>query len=235
MLSLYYLIVYKPLFNILILLYEVIPGHDFGIAVILLTLFVKLIFYPLGKKAFRSQKLLQQLQPKIKQIQQKYKNDREKQMIEIMNLYKKEKVNPFSGCLPLLLQLPILIALFQLFRQEISLEDLKFLYNFTPTPSFPINYSFLGIINLNHPSIFLALLTGIFQFIQSKMSFFDSSLSSKPSTSFDLSKILQKQTIYFYPFLTFFILLKLPSAIALYWLVSTIFTIFQQYIIFKKT
>src|SRR3989339_247837 len=88
---------YQPLFNLLVLLYNYIPGHDFGIAIILLTLLIRFILYPLSVKAFDSQRTIQKIQPQIQEIQKKYKDDKEKQAKETMEIYKKEKINPFSG------------------------------------------------------------------------------------------------------------------------------------------
>jgi len=90
-------ILYQPLFNALVLLYEFLPGHDFGIAIIVLTILIRLLFFPLMAKSLKSQKTLTELQPKIRDIQQKYKKDKERQAKEIMELYQREKMNPFGG------------------------------------------------------------------------------------------------------------------------------------------
>src|SRR4030042_4633723 len=103
-------ILYRPLFNGLIFLYNSIPYHDFGVAIILLTLIIRFVLYPLNQKAMRSQKALNELQPQIKEIQTKHKNDRAKQSQSLMDLYKANNINPASGCLPILIQLPVLIA-----------------------------------------------------------------------------------------------------------------------------
>jgi len=234
LINLFNLILYKPLFNILILLYQYLPGQDFGIAVILLTILIKVLFYPLGIKAIKSQKVLQGLQPKIQEIQKKYKGDKEKQTRAMMELYQKEKINPFSGCLPLLIQLPILIALYQVFRKGLVPEEMVNLYYFVPNPG-QINPSFLGVINLSQPLLILAVLAGIFQFIQTKMGTPKTSrVEKKKGQMAQFSVMMQKQTLYFFPIFTFFILLRLPSAIGLYWIVTTLFSIGQQYFIFRK-
>ena len=93
--SLFDTIFYKPLFNILILFYQFLPGHDFGVAVILLTILIRLLLYPLGAAAVRSQKVFQDIQPKIREIQKKYKDDKEKQLQATLELYKETKINPF--------------------------------------------------------------------------------------------------------------------------------------------
>lgn len=229
-------ILYQPLFNVLVLLYQYLPGRDFGMAVIVLTILIKVLFYPLGNKAIRSQKVLQDAQPKIQEIQKRYKDDKEKQMKETIEFYKKEKINPFSGCLPLLIQLPILIALYQVFWKGLQPEQMNYLYSFVANPGL-IDPHFLGIINLQKPNVVLAFLAGISQFVQSKMT-----LPKTPHQKFGggqaqktgLQGLFQKQMLYFFPFFTVLILWNLPSAIGLYWLVTTIFSIIQQHFAFKK-
>jgi len=148
---------YRPLFNALVLIYTYLPGADFGVAIVLLTVAIKLIVYPLNTKTIKSQKALTEIQPKIKEIQEKYKDDKEKQAQEMMLLYKEKKVNPLSGCLPVLIQFPIIIALYRVFWGGLDPEKLSFLYSFVPNPG-EISSMFLGFLNLGEPNIFLALL-----------------------------------------------------------------------------
>lgn len=228
--NLFNTILYQPLFNALVLLYEYLPGHDFGIAVIVLTVLIKIIFYPLGIQAIRSQKVLSELQPKIKEIQEKFKDDKEKQGRAMMELYQKEKINPFSGCLPLLIQLPILIALYRVFWKGFQSGQMTHLYGFVPHPGV-ISPTFLGLVNLAEPSIVLAILAGIFQFWQSKMLAPKTKTTQKGTPEF--SQMIQKQMLYFFPIFTVFILLKLPAAVGLYWIVAVLFSIIQQRFILK--
>ena len=223
------LIIYQPLFNALVLFYQILPGRDFGIAIIVLTILIKIIFYPLAVKAIKSQKALSELQPKIKEIQNKYKQDKEKQAKEIIALYKKEKVNPFSGLLPLLIQLPVLIGLFQVFMRGFSPEQMIYLYDFVSNPG-QVNLSFLGLLNLGEPSLLLAVFAGVCQFFQAKMII----PRQKTGKEKDFSSIMQKQMLYFLPIFTVFILWRLPSAIGLYWMVTSLFTIVQQRFIISK-
>jgi len=223
-------ILYQPLLNILVLFYLYIPGHDFGVAVIALTVLIKLIFYPLGSKAIRSQRALSALQPKMKEIQEKYKDNKEQQTKEMMALYKREKINPFSGCLPILIQLPVLLALYRVFWYGLNPEQMTLLYNFVPLPGV-INPSFLGLVNLAEPSILLAVIAGILQFIQIRTSM----PPKKVTKGSNVSDHMQKQMQFFMPVFMVIILFKLPSAIGLYWVTTTIFTIIQQYCILKKT
>lgn len=230
------IVLYQPLFNALILIYEYIPGHDFGISVIILTVLTRVIFYPLGIKAIKSQKAMSELQPKIKEIKEKYKNDKDKEMKATLELYKQAKINPFSGCLPLLIQLPILIALYQVFWRGLQPETMAYLYSFVPNPGL-INPNFLGIFNLAESSIALAIFAGILQFVQTKMTLPKASLSK--SKGADFSQMFQMQMVYFFPIFTVYILSplspwNLPSAIALYWIVTTLFSIGQQFLVFSK-
>jgi len=224
-------ILYRPLLNILVLLYEYLPGHDFGVAVIVLTILIKFLFYPLGIKAIESQKALSGLQPKMKEIQEKYKDNKEQQTKEIMGLYKKEKINPFSGCLPVLIQLPVLIALYRVFWSGLQPEQMALLYNFVSLPG-TINPTFFGIVDLAKPNLIIAFLAGIFQFIQIKKATPKSKKDKKQAPGF--SGQMQKQMQYFMPAFMVLILFRLPSAVGLYLLTTTLFTIVQQYVIFRK-
>ena len=231
--NLFYLIFYQPLLNVLILLYQYLPGQDFGVAIIFLTILIRILFYPLTSQTIKSQKALEDFQSKVREIQEKYKKNKEEQAKAMMEFYQKEKVNPFSGCLPLLIQLPILIALYQVFQKGLAIEEMTNLYSFVPQPT-QINPFFLGILNLIQPNLVLAILAGIFQFLQTKMTIPKNSKTERkeiPMARF--SQMMQKQMLYFFPFFTFLFLWRLPAAIALYWLVTTLLSIIQQYLIFK--
>jgi len=228
-------LLYNPLFNILVLLYLYLPGHDFGVAVIVLTVVIRIILYPLMAKSLKSQKVLSELQPKMQEIQQKYKNDKEKQTKEMMALYQKEKINPFGGCLPLLIQFPILVALYRVFYRGIGPDTMHHLYGFVPNPG-TINPTFFGLINLSQPSIALAVLAGIVQFFQSKtMTPQIKKPQGEKGQMNQFSEIMQKEMLYFFPIFTVFILWRLPSAIGLYWILTGLFSIYQQYLINRQT
>lgn len=224
-------VLYLPLFNALIWLYNVIPGNDLGIAIVALTVLIRFILYPLSRKAIRSQKIMSELQPKIKEVQKKYKN-KEEQMRQTMALYKKHKINPVAGCLPILIQLPILLALYRVFFTGISdPEKLNNLYSFVAQPE-SLNVIFLGLIDLSQRSIVLALLAGFFQFIQSKMIMPKKGFGQKQMKigNIDFSSLMGQQMTYFMPLITIFIAWNLPAALPLYWIVITIFGIIQQYL-----
>src|SRR3989338_2273117 len=121
---------YRPLFNLLVFLYNTVSFSDVGLAIIILTVIIRLILWPLSQKAIRSQKSLQDLQPRIKEIQAKHKDNKALQSQELMALYKENKVNPLSGCLPIIVQFPILIALYRVFLKGFDTATLALLYPF---------------------------------------------------------------------------------------------------------
>jgi len=232
------LILYQPLFNALILLYQFLPGHDFGVAVIALTILIRLFLSPLMIQSLKSQKALSGLQEKVQEIQRKHNKDKEKQAKEIMMLYQEEKINPLAGFLPLLIQLPILIALYRVFWSGLQPEQIYHLYSFVPKPEL-INPSFLGILDLSQPSFVLAVFAGISQFFQSKVmsssqiSGAGQALKEKNQAA-QVSKQVSKQMLYFFPIFTILILLRLPAAVGLYWVITILFSIFQQRLVFKS-
>ncbi len=225
---------YQPLFNILIVLYQYLPGRDFGVAVIALTVLIRLLLYPLVAESIRVQKITTQIQPKVKEIQEKYKNDKEKQALLTMELWKEYKVNPLSSFLFLLIQLPILWALYRVFWNGFKDGALAMLYGFVPSPGI-INPMFFGLIDLSRSYPAFAVAAGILQYFQVKM------MLPKPvedkkekSQTEQFASMMQTQSLYVFPVITVVIFWGLPAALGLYWVVTSIFSIIQQYYILKK-
>jgi len=241
LIDIFYTVLYQPFFNALILLYEHFPLHDFGIAIILLTIIIRLILYPLMGKSIKAQKAMAELQPKIQAIQKKYEKDKETQAKEIMALYQREKINPLGGCLPVLVQLPVFIALFYLLKDfGNGLDNSRFLYSFISIPGgMPSELFFLGIINLAVASLPLAIIVGITQLVQSKMLSFgakkDKKEEGKQNDSMaQMTSIMQGPMLYLFSFFAAIVCLQLPSAIALYWATNNLFSIVQQKLILAK-
>ncbi len=225
---------YQPILNLLVFLYNIVPGHDLGIAIILLTIIVKLVLWPLSRKSIKSQKALQDLQPKIEEIKKKYADNKEEMGRAMMELYRKSKVNPFSSCLPLLIQLPFFIAIFRVFRDGFANGALDLVYPFISRPEV-INSVSLGLFDLSQPNKILAVLAGIAQFVQTHMmSRQRPEIKSEGSKDENMMAIMNKQMMYMMPVLTIVIGFTLPGGLALYWLTTTILTIIQQFYIFKK-
>lgn len=230
MLTLYHELLFRPLLNALIAIYNNLPVADMGLAIIVLTLAVRFLLYPLSKKAIRSQFELKKLQPQIAETQKKYK-DKQEQAKAMMALYQEHKINPFSGCLPILIQLPILIALYRVFLKGFDPKNFNGLYSFVSHPT-SINVLFLGVTNLSQASLVLALLAGVSQFFQTKMI-----IPAKPAAGGerDFSSMMNQQMLYVMPVLTVFIAMSLPAALALFWFVTNVFSIAQQYMFAKHT
>ncbi|OGF25733.1 hypothetical protein A2303_07080 [Candidatus Falkowbacteria bacterium RIFOXYB2_FULL_47_14] len=224
---------YQPIFNLVIFLYNIVPGHDLGVVIILLTIIIKLLLLPLSKKALKSQKALQDLQPHIEEIKKKYKDRKDEMGRAMMELYKNNKVNPLSSCLPLLIQLPFLWAVFRVFSN--GFENLDLVYSFIQKPEI-INYISFGFIDLQKRNITFAVLAGLAQFWQSKMMMTKRpAVKSSGARDEDMMSIMNKQMLYFMPFMTVFIGMSFPGGLALYWLVTTLLTGLQQLFIFRKS
>jgi len=227
----------QPMFNALIGIYNVVPG-DFGIAIVILTVLIKLILWPLTGKSLESQKAMQEIQPKLDELKVKFKDDKEGQAKATMALYKEEKVNPFSSCLPLIVQLPILLALFNVLRRGATDPELMAsLYGFIQQPEI-IHNVFIGLIDLSERSIPLAILAGIAQYVQAKM------LESRRPPK-DLAKkegakdeamaaTMAKSMTYTMPLITVVFGATLPGGVALYWFTSNVISVIQQYLVFHK-
>ena len=234
MMEIYNTILYQPLLNLLVFLYNTIPFHDIGLAIILLTVIIRLILFPLSKQSIKAQKSLADLQPKMEEIKLKYKDDKEGMSKAMMQLYSENKVNPFSSCLPLLIQFPLLIAVYQVFKNGLKSENLNMLYSFINNPG-TINSMSLGFIDLAVPNIFLAVLAGVAQFIQVKMLPMQKPPVKTPGSKDEsIMTSLNKNMTYMMPIMTVFIGMQLPSGLSLYWLLTTLLTILQQYLLFRK-
>lgn len=226
MIEFYNLILYRPLFNAVMFLYNIIPGHDFGLAIIALTVVIRLTFFPLSVRTIRSQRALSKINPKIKEIKEKFKNNAQAQSAAIMNLYKEHKVNPLSGCLPLLIQLPILIALYQAFGAGFKPDSLNLVYGFISNPGHiePIS---LGFLDITSRSVLLAIITGAFQFLQLRQ---NSAMMKSSSADPGQKEVqaLNSQMLYFFPVIIIIIGWNLPAGLLLYWLTTTLFSMSEQ-------
>lgn len=180
---------------------------NFGVSIIIVTILIKIMLLPLTLKQDKSMKEMKKLQPELEKIKEKYANDKQMLNIKTMELYKEHKVNPLGGCLPLLLQLPILFALFGVLKNGIIPKDSSFLW-----------------LKLSVPDQFyvLPVLNGAVSFFQQKLM---GSADSNPQ---------MKNMMYVFPIMMIMFSLKMPSGLQLYWLTSSILAVVQQYFIMKK-
>jgi len=224
-------ILVKPLFNLLMLLYSVIPGHDFGVAIIVMTILVRLALWPILSSQLRSQKKLQALSPEVAKIKKQAKGDKQLESKLLMEMYKEREINPFASLIPLLVQLPLFLALYIALRDVIKpgeiahliypgLRHLGTIKNILAQPS-TFKPWFLGIFDLAKVSPVLALVAGVTQFFQTKQ------LIPKAAPGDSQAQAMAATTKIF-PVLTFIIGLRLPSALALYWAMASGVAIIQQ-------
>lgn len=231
MIEIYNTILYQPIYNLLIFFYNIAPGHDLGIAIILLTILLKLLLSPFFVQSIKAQRSMQAIQPKLDELKEKYKDQKEKLGPAIMALYKKEKVSPFSSCLPLLIQMPILIAVYQVFRNGLVNGGFELVYPFITNPE-SINPIAFGFLDLSQTSLPLAVLAGVAQFWQSKMMM--GKQKNQPSPKSALASSMGKQMMYFMPIITVVIGASLPGGLTFYWFLTTLFGAAQQALVFKK-
>lgn len=230
-------LLFRPLFNLLVGITNILPNHSVGIAIILVTAFVRLILLPPSlhqvKQARHNQTKMKDVQQQIERVKKMHKDNRSKQAEETMAIYRQAGINPAAGCLPLLIQLPILIALYRVFFVGLGAEQFVNLYQFVAAPT-SLQMVFLSI-PLSEPSLLLGVIAGIGQF--ALMRFFTPSQANNPVGGDDQSAkmmaAMQKNMAYFFPVMTVFIALQLPAALSLYWVASTGLAILQQYL-FKK-
>lgn len=237
MIYLYNVLLFEPIFNLLIFLYNIIPYKDIGVSILLLTLVIKLVLLPLSLKSIRSQKALQDLQPKLEKLKKEFGEDKERLGQEMIKLYKEQKVNPLSSCLPLLIQLPFFLAVYQVFRSGLASAHFDILYPFVQNPG-SINTMFLGFLDLAQPQGILAVLAGGSQYIQAKM------MSTKQPPKQLQEKegakdenalaAMNKQMMYVMPLITVVIGFSLPGGLTLYWLITTLLTIAQYHFFLHK-
>lgn len=231
--QLFNLVIFQPIFNLFVGLYLLIP--DVGIVIVLLTLLIKILLYPLTNKGLIAQQSLTAIQPKLEALKKQHKDNQAVLAQETMKLYKEHKVNPLGSCLPLLIQLPIFLALYYVLQAGLHSGSLDQLYAFVPNPG-SINPVSLGLFDLSKRSIILAVLAGAAQFWQARMN-----ITKRPTPPVgegakdeDMMAMMNKQMLYLMPAMTVFIGFQLPAGLSLYWFVSTVLTALQQLYLKKK-
>lgn len=207
-------------------MYQYIP--DIGVVIIILTVIIRLILLPSFHKSLKHQRELQKLQPKMKEIKEKHKDDQEKQAAAMMELYRVHKVNPLSSCLPILIQLPLLLALYQVFMRSLNGQELQGLYEFIAHPEH-INPMFLNFIDLSAKSnYYLSGLAAILQYLQTRLS------QNQSTPADDTTRMMTSYMLYLLPAMTFFFGVQFPAGLALYWVTTTLFGIAQQYYVLRR-
>lgn len=231
-------ILLNPLFNALFLIYALLPGNDFGVAIIILTILIRIILWPLVKRQLNHQKAMRDLQPEINKIKKKTKGDKQKESQLMVELFKEKDINPFASLGLALLQFPILIALYVVLNDigdpaKIQEALYSFVANLGPVKevlSNPSNFhpTFLGFIDMTKPNVVIAVLAGVAQYFQARQ------LTPKDTSKSGLAAQLGFNMTLLFPVLTVAIGIRFPSALALYWLTSSVVAVFQQHLVFSE-
>ncbi|MCC6199010.1 membrane protein insertase YidC [Candidatus Nomurabacteria bacterium] len=222
-------VIYEPIYNALVFIAQHLTGGDVGLAVIGVTLIIRFALSPLSKKSIVGQYKMKALEPKIAAIKAKGLS-KEEEAQETFTLYKEEKMNPFSGCLYILIQLPILFALYYVFMKGIYQPE--HLYPFLTTEG--LQNLFLGVIDITKPFLPLAILAGITQAVQAFLTPRPPMPENRDGFQAQFTKSLSLQTRFILPILIVFIAKGLAAAVALYWTVANLFSIGQE-LYFRRT
>lgn len=261
-------LIVQPIFNILVLIYSVVPWADFGIALIIFTVFVRFLMYPLVKKQLHQSRAMQKMQPELKKIQAQFKDDKQAQGLAMMELYKKHNISPWRSIVILFIQIPIFLALFtviQIFsqhRDQIAkwtydfLENLPAIHTLIQNPD-SFNHTAFGFIDLSKTSIvngqiywplmIIAVIGALTQYLMSKQimpktdptqkrtfrQIMEEAAEGKQHDQSEMSQMVSNNMMKFMPIMMFFIMISLPGALALYYVISNLVAVAQQGYILK--
>ncbi|MBI2038806.1 MAG: membrane protein insertase YidC [Candidatus Niyogibacteria bacterium] len=219
---------YRPLLNALVVLTGVLPFHDLGLAVILLTILVRFLMFPFSHRPMVAQHKMKMIEPELQKIRERVK-EREAQAKETMALYKRHGINPFAGIVSVIFQIPLFLALYWVFSKSGAIDP-QSLYSFVALPD-GIHTEFLGIFELTERSIVWAAFAGLSQFIHMKLTNHPTSATGAKS---DFGKAFSFQMTYGMPFIIFFVSLSFPAAVSVYWTVSNIFSTVHEGFVRRK-
>lgn len=229
--ALFHDFLYVPIYNLLVFLIDVVPGGDVGLAVILATIIIKVILMPLSLRAVRTQKQMKLIEPQLRELKEKYKDNKEMQAREMMALYKEHNIRPFASIFGILVQLPIIIALYLVFsRGHIFEIDPSLLYSFVPYPEV-ISPLFLGFFVVAGASVVLALLAGLAQAVHAHVSVPLPAVSEKRTTAEDFGRMMAVQARYVLPLIITVIAYVTSGAVALYFITSSMVGLLQEAIV----
>lgn len=230
--SAFHTAVYLPIYNALVYFVDFLPNHDIGIAVIIVTILVRIVLFPLAQRAVKTQMAMKKIAPEIEELKKKYKDKPEEQGRAIFALYRERDVHPFSGFLVVLIQLPILLGLYWVFaRGGFPAVNAEYLYSFVPVPS-AVNMEFLGLVNMGGHSIVLAVIAMIVQLIYTRLSMgpVGEKTATEASFSNDIARSFDIQARYILPLIVGVIAYTVAAAAPLYWITSNLFMMGQEYL-----
>jgi len=220
-----------PIYNLLVFFIGVMPGGDTGLAVIAVTLIIKFVILPLSFSAVRTQRAMKVIEPELNALKVKYKNDSAEQARQQFALYKKYRINPFASLFTLLIQLPVLLALYWVFRGEaLPAIDVNELYHFVAIPTH-ISTKLLGIFLVIGKSLLLAALAGITQYLQAVFAVPTPPKTGTGGMSEDFGRAMAMQARFVIPFIIALVSYETSGAVALYFITSNIVTLFQEFLV----
>ena len=220
--------IYNPIYNALALFVSWVPGGDVGMAIILITVLVKVILFPLAVRASHTQLAMRALEPELRALREKYKDNSQELALKTLALYREKKVNPFAGFLVILIQLPVIFGLYWvIWKEKSGVFDASILYSWV-TPPDVVSFDFLGLVPIGVGSLFLAVLTALTQYYLSKLMMPTAPTSTGKSFQDDLATSMHLQMRYVFPVLLGVIAYVATAAIALYFITSNIFGIIQE-------
>lgn len=232
-------LIVQPLLNLVLFFYAILPYHDLGVAVIIVTILVRLLVWPLASKQLHSQRAMQRLAPEIAKLRKKAGGDKQKESQMLMELYKEKGISPFASLTPILIQMPLLIAFYYALRHAVVAGDIANMV-YEPIANMPAIKAIaanpaaykpllFGIVNLAKPNIVIAVLAAVAQYIQTKQI-----MPKKSGDKADTAAQVAQMSVLLFPFMTFLFAMSLPSALGLYWFVASLVSIFQQWLILRK-
>jgi YidC/Oxa1 family membrane protein insertase len=225
---------YDPIYNLLVALVAIIPGGDVGVAVIILTIIIRLILLPFSLSAAHTQRAMRALEPKLAALKEKHKDNKEEHALKTLELYRTEKVNPFASILIVFIQLPVLLGLYWVFFYEpfTTLNTLR-LYAFTPVPHI-IENSLFGLIPMASKSLLLALIAGATQYLQARLALSRAPMPVGEGMQADFSRVMNMQLRYVFPILIGTIAYTTSAGIALYFVTTNIAGALQEFYVRRK-
>ncbi len=236
--TIWHVFFFDPVYNGLIFFVDVVKGGDVGMAIVLITIVVKTVLLPLSIKAAKTQKVMKEIEPKIASIKTDI-SDKQEQAKAIMELYRTSGINPFASILLMFIQIPIVIALYFAVSKGggVPLPEINtaLLYAFIPHPE-TISMLFLGIIDITQKNLPIAIIAGVAQFVYGQLAFpklEPKALDAKPSMKDDFARSMQVQMKYVMPIIIGFFAYSISATLGLYFMVSSVFSIFQELMIRK--
>ncbi len=226
--GIFFTLVTQPLYNGVVGLMHLLPWADLGIIVIAFTILVRLVLFPLAQRALKTQMVMQQVQPKMEEIREKFKNDRQQQAQKMLALYREYKINPFASIAFMFVQIPIIFGLyFTLVRDGFPVINPDFLYSFVSVPP-EISTIFMGFIDVAQKSLPIAVLAGVSQFFQAYLMRMPQPSGNTDSFGASFQKSMSFQMKYVFPVIIVVIAAALPASAGLYWTTSNLFSIAQE-------